>query len=261
MKKIKRYILPFLMLALLVCCSEKKEIIYYDNGNIKLEAQLKNGIRHGMLIDYYEDGSVKSRSNWKNGIVEGKVEHYYANGQLKESTYYKEGKANGLAEEYYENGQLFKKATKKNGKIVGEINFYHDNGAPKEKRIHDENGGEMYRVDYDKNGKMVFEAFLPRPLYKPDTLSSNELYQIKLKFGIKPKYKTQLLTGIFDEQHNLVDTTAIIEPDADDVYTYSFKPTKAGKDSLFIMVSHLGAEKDSLIVNGITVYHNYFVKP
>jgi antitoxin component YwqK of YwqJK toxin-antitoxin module len=261
MKKIITYILPFLMFSLLVCSSEKKEVIYYDNGNIKLEVNLKNGVRHGLFIDYYEDGSIKSRSTWVNGKVNGKAEHYYESGKLKEVTYWKEGKANGISEEYYENGQLFKKAINKNDQTVGEIDFYHDNGALKEKRIHDENGEEMYRSNYDSNGQMLFEAFFPLTIYKPDTLGSNELYEIKLKFGVKPRYKTQLLTGIFDEQHKLVDTIAIIEPDANDIYTYSFIPTKEGKDSLFLMVSHLGAEKDSLIVNGVTVYHNYYVKP
>ncbi|QHT69169.1 toxin-antitoxin system YwqK family antitoxin [Rhodocytophaga rosea] len=260
-KSLKNCVLLFLLLVIFISCSEKKEIIRYANGNIKLEAELKNGIRHGKLVDYYEDGSIKSRSIWKNGVVEGKVEHYFANGKFKEVTYYETGKANGTSKQYYENGQLFKEATYKNDRIVGEINFYHDNGALKEKRIHDEDGGEMYRANYNKNNNMIFEAFLPRPIYKPDTLSYGELYQIQLKFGIKPRYKTQLLTGIFDDQHMLIDTTAIIEPNADDIYTYSFKPIKQGKDSLFIMVSHLGVEKDSLIVNGIIVYHNYFIKP
>ena len=41
--------------------------LYYENGNIKYEGELQNGIPHGQGKSYYENGNIKYAGEWQNG--------------------------------------------------------------------------------------------------------------------------------------------------------------------------------------------------
>ena len=66
---------------------------YYDNGNLKLEGNFKDGKYEGLGKGYYENGNLKVEGNFKDGKEEGLEKRYYENGNLKGEINYKDGKA------------------------------------------------------------------------------------------------------------------------------------------------------------------------
>lgn len=57
----------------------------YPNGNMKIQAKMKNGIRNGVYREYYEDGTLKVKGNYENDLREGAFKYYDENGALKET--------------------------------------------------------------------------------------------------------------------------------------------------------------------------------
>jgi len=60
----------------------------------------------GPFQDYYENGQLKLEGNFKNGKNDGLWKRYYENGQLHQEGYMKNGQYDGLWKHYHENGQL-----------------------------------------------------------------------------------------------------------------------------------------------------------
>jgi antitoxin component YwqK of YwqJK toxin-antitoxin module len=69
-----------------VCCCQKKqkEVAYYDNGQLKKEIILQDGLRQGIGIDYYRSGKIYAKSFWQNGKIHGKHTIHFENGIIKQ---------------------------------------------------------------------------------------------------------------------------------------------------------------------------------
>ena len=83
---------------------------FHENGQLKsrINYQSKNdgGKEHGLYETYYENGQLRVKGNVKDGKGHGLFEVYYENGQLRSKGNMKDGYEHGLRETYYENGQL-----------------------------------------------------------------------------------------------------------------------------------------------------------
>ena len=55
----------------------------------------------GSSVSYYENGQLEVRENYKDGKVEGLYEGYYENGQLEERGNLKDGKEEGLFASFF----------------------------------------------------------------------------------------------------------------------------------------------------------------
>lgn len=241
------------------CTKNDMEIQYYKNGNIKLKAELENGKRQGKLYDYYKDGSLKAISEWDDGRANGLVKHYYPEGQLAEETMWEKDEVNGITKEYYRNGQLKKIARKKGDLFIGEVFFYYENGQIKEHRVHDSDGKLVYIGWYDEVGFKHAESVIP--IFKPekDTISINEIYNVKVEFGVPLKGNVRLLTGEFDKEGDLIDTISVFNGDKNEFH-FSIKPEKLGLNVLSVLVSHQTEKGDTLSANGVVVKHTFYVK-
>jgi len=62
--------------------------------------------KEGVTKDYYENGQLKMEANYKDGKLEGVAKFYYESGQLELEGNYKNDKREGINKEYYECGQL-----------------------------------------------------------------------------------------------------------------------------------------------------------
>ncbi len=103
---------------------------WYDNGNVKMSTNSKNGIQEGILINFYENGQMKDSAYFANDIQQGVAKHWRENGKIQYRSEVKDGKKNGRAIEYYENGiikvevifnngiQLSKKQYDETGKLI-----------------------------------------------------------------------------------------------------------------------------------------------
>jgi hypothetical protein len=55
---------------------------YYDNGNLKLVVELKDGLKHGTMKYYYENGELKIRGQYDDDEPVGKWKYYNEEGNL-----------------------------------------------------------------------------------------------------------------------------------------------------------------------------------
>jgi len=92
-----------------------REILYYDNGNKRMEGSFKNDERTGMWSYWYPDGSI-----WSEGV-------------------YKDGEEHGLKTVYYENGQKYYEGTMIDGVRTGKWLFW------------DREGNLIKEINYDKD--------------------------------------------------------------------------------------------------------------
>ncbi len=65
---------------------------YYESGQLRLEANYKDGKQEGITKVYYEVGLLKLEGNFKDGKLHGITKGYYENGELNYVDTYKKGK-------------------------------------------------------------------------------------------------------------------------------------------------------------------------
>lgn len=87
---------------------DKKYQEFYPNGNVKIEGNKKDGIRHGLWTSYNEAGKVKSRGEYINGMQQGPSVVYHNNGAVYYSGSYMDGQQVGEWRFYDETGELSK---------------------------------------------------------------------------------------------------------------------------------------------------------
>ena len=97
---------------------------YYDDLNIsiKIERTVKGNMNHGIYRDYYENGQIRTDANYYNGKLDGPYIFYHDNGEIYVKVNYKKGDLDGLVTFY-----------KPNGKVLEKIMY--ENGAPLKKRL------------------------------------------------------------------------------------------------------------------------------
>lgn len=138
----KLFIMILVSLALASCTREPIAVVEltYDNGTPKLvRFYEKEGdtvpIRE---IHYYADSAVRMEGNLKDGLRDGDWKYYYDNGNVWSTGHYVNGKENGRKAVYHENGQIYYEGMVKNGQRTGIWRFF------------DKTGKLLKEVDYNK---------------------------------------------------------------------------------------------------------------
>ena len=125
-------LLSILSLAILISsCSVTKERISNDkvtivDGVCYLKADMS--IVTGIVTQAYEDGQLKLEANYKDGQEDGLYKTWYENGQLRFEANYKDDERDGLYRKWYENGQLRFEANYKDGELDGLSKTWDENG-------------------------------------------------------------------------------------------------------------------------------------
>ncbi len=57
--------------------------IFYESGNIWMEENYKNGLKHGKLTWYYENGQIEREGIYNDGKRSGEFVEYENNGRVK----------------------------------------------------------------------------------------------------------------------------------------------------------------------------------
>jgi antitoxin component YwqK of YwqJK toxin-antitoxin module len=177
MLKIKHVFLPLLFIFLFTSC-KKKEMEYYQNGNLKSVIEYRNGKAHGMTVYYDEHYQVPVLEiMMKKGKRNGKMSKYFFNGNIKVLAHYKDDLQQGVYQEYDLRGNPVLECHYVDGKKTGTYTAYHEEGMIKEKgafkddffdgkwEYFDERGfpvgegefdkGTGYLIGYDQNGKLA----------------------------------------------------------------------------------------------------------
>ena len=91
---------------------------YYDDKqiNIKMIRSVKGRMNHGPYKDFYESGQIRTDANYRNGKFHGPYTFYHENGKIYVQVEYKKGNLNGDVSFFDEAGKLIEVVKYKNGK-------------------------------------------------------------------------------------------------------------------------------------------------
>ena len=101
---------------------------YYDNGNIKIEYNYKNGKKNGVQKKWYLNNQLSIKYNYSNGKLDGLQKKWYENGKVKSESNYNNDILNGISRYWFSNGQLKYIKLYKDGLLVDTLESYDENG-------------------------------------------------------------------------------------------------------------------------------------
>jgi antitoxin component YwqK of YwqJK toxin-antitoxin module len=88
---------------------EKDFTEFYDNGQLKTEGKLVNGLRNGLWTSYYENGLKWSETTFKMDVKSGVTTTYYESGMMRYTGSYYNDERTGEWLFYNEDGSIMKK--------------------------------------------------------------------------------------------------------------------------------------------------------
>ncbi len=90
----------------------------YDNGQVGVLQQYKDGKPDGLSTYWYESGRKGAEGNFKDGKKDGLFMEWYENGQKRFEKNWKNGKDDGLSGTWYSTGQIRDVSKWAMGKII-----------------------------------------------------------------------------------------------------------------------------------------------
>lgn len=167
-------------------CSNKKEIAYFENGKLKYEVNLRNGLREGEFISYCENGEIELKANYLNGKLNGSSIKYFSNGEIKEIANYLNGKLDGSSIKYFSNGKIKEIANYDKGEIISDIVKFDLYGNIK--KIEKYKDSKLYGLKYfDSKGNLTFSTPFLYLTSDKDTITVDEIFQTQIQVVGKPK--------------------------------------------------------------------------
>ncbi len=93
----------------------------YQNGELWIEANYKDGRCDGVLKEWDQKGQLKLEENYKSGEKDGVQKYYWkANGKLLDESNWRKGKLHGISKTWHENGQLLIEENYITGRLISE---------------------------------------------------------------------------------------------------------------------------------------------
>ena len=133
----------------------------YSNGQKKLEANYKDGLRDGLFTEWRENGQKETERNYNSGdMVWAIVTTYYGNGQKvrSEERKNKNGMNDGFSTEWYENGQKRSEHNIANGHRNGLSTEWYENGQKIREENYTEGRRDGLSTAWYENGQKSFEG-------------------------------------------------------------------------------------------------------
>lgn len=146
-----------------------KLITKFKSGKVMLEAEFKDGKKHGPFTLCYENGQKMIAGSWNEGLPEGKTKTWYENGQIKQEIELLKGLPHGTWKSWYENGSPKEEGAYLLGERIGIWREWDDQGALIRDEIY---GGEkrsqkLWLTDdrYPVSSKALFKKFVGHPFF------------------------------------------------------------------------------------------------
>lgn len=131
MKKI-HYLLPVIFIWLVSCTTKPIEVVEktYPDSSPKTIRYYSDDSNKELLkeILYYDDGQKKMEGAFENGERKGKWTYWYPNGNKWSEGHYDKGIENGRKTIWHENGQKYYEGALENGQRVGVWRFWSREG-------------------------------------------------------------------------------------------------------------------------------------
>ena len=169
-----------LIIGLVLGCEDNKFITeYYENGNLKLRAEVND-----------------------DEVPNGTYEEYYPTGELLVRTTYTNGKTLDTIYTYHKNGVIQDKGMSSNNLNTGWWSKFDATGRLKEKRefvIVDNRSRLNQKIVFDKRGDTIYTESSFFKLYIPDTLKLGKNVG-RLKYNSEFKSKDKFYLVLIDNQ-------------------------------------------------------------
>lgn len=101
---------------------------FFEDGKIRNEVPVKNGLRDGVAREYYESGQLAAEISYRADLKEGSSKWYYQDGILYQEAQFKADQKDGLEKKYYNTGELMAVLKWKDGKSLPGLVEYQLNG-------------------------------------------------------------------------------------------------------------------------------------
>ena len=132
-------------------------IMYYDDGNIRIQTYYLEGELEGEHISYNNDKTIASKFNYKNGKREGLQYFYLSNGNLGNKYTCKNGKEDGKFYSWFPSGKLYVESEYLEGKLHGIFKKYYENGKQQVEYTYSYGDINGLCKEWDKEGNLVKE--------------------------------------------------------------------------------------------------------
>jgi cytochrome c551/c552 len=162
-------------------CQCEKLISYYESGQIETMNAFKisnnnQRLRDGEDLLYFENGEIRMYHLWTNGVLTGRAYSKYENGKLAYERYYTDGYKSGTWRFYDENGKLkeelvfeLKKTPWNSDDDFALQKYYLDNklaytvelksGTPGKTSIIDQKSYDLLKLAEPPLGEMLFGKY------------------------------------------------------------------------------------------------------
>ncbi len=107
---------------------------YYNNGTLKLEIQIGNGVPEGAYVIYFENRKPKEVRSYKKGKLHGLWRTYDVSGVLLSEAEYSDGEKHGTWRIWDKNGTLRYEMSYHSGKRTGTWRMWDEKGKLTEER-------------------------------------------------------------------------------------------------------------------------------
>jgi uncharacterized protein len=123
------------------CTHSQKE--YYNNGVLKTESEIKDGIKNGYSKHYSANGYLIALYNYEDGMKQGEFFTYYPDGNIEKHGFFNKDKLHGILIQFSTSKDTLLKTCFINGEITYTIRY--DNGKPIRKIDNINNKITIYR--------------------------------------------------------------------------------------------------------------------
>jgi len=91
---------------------------WYDNNQLYLEFNMKNGIKNGICKKWYNDGQLQMIYNYNKGKLNGIQRKWFPDGTLRAEWNYLNDELHGISIEWQDDGSVKSKKHYKDGKLI-----------------------------------------------------------------------------------------------------------------------------------------------
>jgi antitoxin component YwqK of YwqJK toxin-antitoxin module len=152
-------LIAFILMTVLFSSCEKTEKAYYPNGKIKFSLP-KNGSGKidGQAKFWYENGNLQLTGEYKDGVLNGKLCRYRVDGIIETEDLYVGGKLDGLCREFHYNGNVKSEMPYVNDTLHGFSRQFDDVGQIMIEGVYEHGFFEGKWVYYDRLGNLIGNA-------------------------------------------------------------------------------------------------------
>lgn len=129
MKKI--LIIIFIAFLCSSCHQNKVEKMYYPDGSLQMEIEMKGNLMNGRFVSYFPNGKKETEIYYIDNVANGVYNKYSYKGIIQEKGNYVDGKLEGIYQFFDEDGRLMKEVTYQDNMLNGATVEYFSSGIVK----------------------------------------------------------------------------------------------------------------------------------